>query len=72
MLNKGFNASTGLLRSNKVDFLVVGAHALGRHGRSRYTGDREIWVRPKPANVSGRTGASPSYGLREALEDPLN
>lgn len=34
-----------LLRSEGVDFLIVGAAALAAHGRPRYTGDIDIWIR---------------------------
>ena len=38
MPDKGFNASTGLLRSKKINFLLVGAHALAMHKYPRVTG----------------------------------
>jgi hypothetical protein len=34
-----------LLRSEDVDFLIVGAAALAAHGRPRYSGDVDIWIR---------------------------
>lgn len=34
-----------LLRSEGVDFLVVGAAALAAHGRPRYSGDVDFWIR---------------------------
>lgn len=33
-----------LLISNDVRFLIVGGHAVGYHGRPRYTGDIDVWV----------------------------
>jgi hypothetical protein len=33
-----------------VRFLVVGAYALGVHGRPRATGDLDVWVDPTPDN----------------------
>jgi hypothetical protein len=36
-----------------VRFLIVGAYALGVHGRPRATGDLDVWVDPTPDN-SGR------------------
>ena len=47
MLNKDFKEFIESLRLNAVDFLIVGAHALAAHGRPRYTGDIDIWVRPE-------------------------
>lgn len=35
----------GLLRSENVDFLIVGAAALAAHGRPRYSGDVDFWIR---------------------------
>ena len=35
----------------KVRFLIVGAYALGVHGRPRATGDLDIWVDPTAANA---------------------
>lgn len=34
-----------LLRSESVDFLIVGAAALAAHGRPRYSGDVDFWIR---------------------------
>jgi hypothetical protein len=34
-----------LLLSEGVDFLVVGAAALAAHGRPRYSGDIDLWIR---------------------------
>jgi hypothetical protein len=31
-----------------VRFLIVGAYALGVHGRPRATGDLDVWVDPTP------------------------
>lgn len=35
----------------KVDFLLVGAHAVGVHGLARATMDMDLWVRPSPDNA---------------------
>ena len=45
-MDKDFKEFIELLQLNAVEFLVVGAHALAVHGRPRYTGDIDIWVRP--------------------------
>ena len=39
------------LRDAKVEFLIVGAHALGAHGLVRATGDLDIWVKASPSNA---------------------
>jgi len=35
-----------------VRFLIVGAYALGVHGRPRATGDLDVWVDPTPDNAA--------------------
>ena len=63
MLNKDFKEFIELLRSNAVEFLVVGAHALAVHGRPRYTGDLDIWVRPEPDNFARLINALEAFGF---------
>ena len=63
MLNKDFKEFIELLLSNKVDFLVVGAHALAMHGRPRYTGDLDIWIRPEPVNVTRLIQTLDAFGF---------
>jgi hypothetical protein len=36
---------------HNVRFLIVGAYALGVHGRPRATGDLDVWVDPTPENA---------------------
>jgi hypothetical protein len=45
---------TDLLRAfvaAEVRFLIVGAYALGLHGRPRATGDLDVWVEASPENA---------------------
>jgi len=39
-----------LLLEEQVDFMIVGAYALGTHGYPRATGDIDIWVKPSKPN----------------------
>jgi hypothetical protein len=41
-----------LLNIHKVQYMVVGAHALAFHGRPRHTGDLDIWIKPSIENAS--------------------
>jgi len=41
----------GLLNSHKVDYLVVGGHAVAFHGFPRYTGDIDFFLRPTSSNA---------------------
>ena len=50
-LAKDLSEFIELLNSAGVEYLIVGAHALGFHGRPRFTGDIDIWVRPDPVNA---------------------
>jgi len=45
-----------------VRFLVVGAYALGVHGRPRATGDLDVWVDPTPANAANIVKALEAFG----------
>lgn len=40
-----------LLNAHKVDYIIVGAHALAHYGSPRYTGDIDILVRPDRENA---------------------
>ncbi len=40
-----------LLNKYKVEYLIIGAHALAYHGRPRHTGDLDIWINPNPENA---------------------
>ena len=47
---------------HSVRYLVVGAYALGVHGRPRATGDLDVWVDATPANASLVVAALRQYG----------
>lgn len=42
----------GLLNSHKVEFIIVGAHALAWHGLPRYTKDIDFFIRPESENAT--------------------
>jgi predicted nucleotidyltransferase len=50
MLNEDYKEMLQLLSEEQVDFIVVGAYALGAHGYPRATGDIDIWVKPNNTN----------------------
>ena len=58
------------LSANSVEFLVVGAFALGRHGYVRATGDLDILFRPSADNVRRLTAALNAFGAPAHLTDP--
>jgi predicted nucleotidyltransferase len=50
MLNEDYKEMLQLLLEEQVDFMIVGAYALGTHGYPRATGDIDIWVKPNSVN----------------------
>ncbi len=52
-----------LLISRKVEFLVVGGHAVAFHGHPRYTGDIDILVRPTSENAARVMDALAAFGF---------
>jgi hypothetical protein len=51
------------LRSNKVEFLIVGALAVSWHGFSRYSGDIDFFVRPTRDNAARVMMALQQFGF---------
>ena len=45
-----FSEFCALLSAHRVEFVIVGAHALAFHGAPRFTGDLDILVRPTVEN----------------------
>ena len=66
MLNSDYKDMLQVLLDNDVNFLLVGAYAMGAHGYPRATGDIDIWVEPTAEN-SVRV-----YRSMEAFGAPLH
>jgi len=62
MLNPDFRDMLSCLKSEGVEFIVVGAYALATHGFPRATGDIDIWVRNSPANARNTFQALLTFG----------
>ncbi|HUR34816.1 MAG TPA: hypothetical protein VM032_13535 [Vicinamibacterales bacterium] len=58
----------------EVRFLVVGAYALGVHGRPRATGDLDVWVDATPDNGTRVMAALAAFGapLHEVTADDFS
>jgi hypothetical protein len=58
----------------EVRFLIVGAYALGVHGRPRATGDLDVWVDPTPDNAARIMEALEAYGapLQQVAADDFS
>jgi len=50
-LSRDFKEWLELLNAHKVEYIVVGAHALAFHGSPRFTGDLDILIKPDKANA---------------------
>jgi hypothetical protein len=58
-----FRDLLALFNTHKVDYIIVGAHALAYHGSPRYTGDIDIFVRPDPENAKNILSALEKFGF---------
>lgn len=61
-LNPDFLDLLEAFANAKVEFIVVGAHALAAHGVVRATGDLDIWVRPSAENAARVVTALTAFG----------
>ena len=52
-----------LFNKHKVDYIIVGAYALGFYGAPRYTGDLDVFVRPDPVNAKRIMQALHEFGF---------
>jgi hypothetical protein len=59
--------------ANKVEHIVVGAHAVAAHGHVRATKDLDEWVRPANGNASRVIKALRGFGasLHDLTEEDL-
>ena len=62
-LQKDLNEFLELLVSHKVEFLVVGAHAVAFHGHPRLTGDIDFLIRQTAINVENLEMACRAFGF---------
>lgn len=51
------------LNQNKVEFVIVGAHAVAFHGYARGTKDLDILIRPAPENIPRVLTALKDFGF---------
>ena len=54
---------------HSVRFMIVGAYALGVHGRPRATGDLDVWVDPTAENADRVISALEQFGAPSAAFD---
>lgn len=63
MLDKDLRELLELFRSNGVEFLVVGGHAVAYHGYPRLTDDLDLFVRPDQLNGERIIAALRAFGF---------
>lgn len=61
-MSPDFRDLLSTFNAHRVDYLVVGAHALAAHGHVRATGDLDVWVRPEPTNAKRVIEALRAFG----------
>ncbi len=61
-MNQDFVDLLRAFGAHDVRFLVVGAYALGVHGRPRATGDLDVWVEATPSNAVNVMRALAEFG----------
>lgn len=61
-VNSDFNALLRTFVAHKVEFLLIGAHALALHGAPRFSEDLDLWVRPTPENAVRVYNALAEFG----------
>ena len=62
-LQKDLREFIELLNSRRVDYIVVGGHAVAFHGYPRFTGDIDFFVRPTPDNAARLVEALHDFGF---------
>lgn len=67
-----FDEFCALLTAHRVDFVVVGAHALAFHGAPRFTGDLDILVQPTEPNGQRLLDAIAAFGFPTTALTPAD
>jgi hypothetical protein len=62
MLDPNYSDLLSAFLAHDVRFLIVGAYALGVHGRARATMDFDVWVEPTPENAGRVLAALREFG----------
>ena len=61
-MSPDFKDLLSTFNAHRIEYLVVGAHALAAHGHVRATGDLDVWVRPDLANAKRVLEALHAFG----------
>jgi len=52
-----------LLNSERIEYLLIGGHAVGYYGHPRATGDMDIWIGFTPENIAGLLRVLRKFGF---------
>ena len=63
ILDADLRALLALLTEHRVEYLVVGGHAVAFHGYPRFTEDLDLFVRAEPENASRVIAALEAFGF---------
>ncbi len=58
-----FRDLLALFNKHMVEYIIVGAYALGFHGAPRYTGDLDVLVKPEAINAANILRALHEFGF---------
>ena len=62
-LSKDLQEFIRCLETERVEYVVVGSWSLAFHGRPRYTGDIDVFIRPDPANADRMMRVIQAFGF---------
>ncbi len=62
-LSKDFKEFIACLNERKVDYLLIGGHALAFHGWPRFTKDIDFWIRSGTENAARLLAALSDFGF---------
>jgi hypothetical protein len=63
MLTQDFREFIRLLNANKVEYLIIGGHAVIYYGYVRYTGDLDVWINNSRENVEKTLKVLDEFGF---------
>lgn len=69
-LDKDLREFVESLNSRKVDYIIVGGHAVAFHGHPRFTGDIDFLVRPSAENAERLIDAIKKFGFADLRLTP--
>ncbi|HKB66501.1 MAG TPA: hypothetical protein VKC61_11660 [Pyrinomonadaceae bacterium] len=69
-LAQDFKEFLNLLRANQVEYLLIGAYAVGYHGYPRATQDLDVWIASNPQNATRLVATLHEFGFGMAEVTP--